>query len=299
MIAIILGLVLDHFLGEPKRFHPLVGFGTLANKVEAIFRDIVGNQLYIAGLLAWLVAVLPCVLVISWLQQFLPVPTWMFDAVVVYLAIGRKSLAQHAMAIYEPLAAGRLDEARKRVGYIVSRETDKLNEPGIAKATVESVLENGSDSTFAVLFWYAVGGAPFVVLYRLANTLDAMWGYKNDRFYEFGFVTAKLDDLLNYIPARLTVLGYAAMGRGADAIRCAWEQGPLCESPNAGPVMAAGAGAMGVTLGGEYRHSGKVIHKPILGVGREAAVDDIKAAVGLVDRAVLAWLVVIAIATWA
>ncbi|MCY1431441.1 Cobalamin biosynthesis protein CobD [compost metagenome] len=138
-----------------------------------------------------------------------------------------------------------------------------------------------------------MAGAPGVVLYRLSNTLDAMWGYRNARFERFGWAAAKIDDVLNFIPARLVALTYALLGRTRQALRCWREQAPQWDSPNAGPVMAAGAGALGVALGGAARYHGEVHERPQLGTGEPPRAADIWRALALVRQGVLLWLAVI------
>jgi len=188
-----------------------------------------------------------------------------------------------------------LRAARAGVGRLVSRDTEALDARGVSGATIESVLENGNDALFATLFWFLVAGAPGVVTYRLVNTLDAMWGYRNDRFHSFGWAAARLDDALNLIPARLTALAYALAGRGRDALQCWREQAAGWKSPNAGPVMAAGAGALGVVLGGPARYGGQREWRPRLGMGRMADAAGIRQAVALVDRALAIWMAFIVV----
>nr|WP_028614731.1 adenosylcobinamide-phosphate synthase CbiB [Halopseudomonas pelagia] len=292
---VVLGaMLLDHWLGEPKRGHPLVGFGRLADVLESTFNRAGSRRL--RGLLAWALAVLPLTFG-AWVLASLPGIGWVFSLLLLYLAIGLHSLAAHAKPVSRALRQGNLLQARLRVSYMVSRQTDELDEQGVACATTESVLENGSDAVFAALFWFALLGAPGVVLYRLSNTLDAMWGYRNARFGQFGWAAARLDDVLNYLPARLVALTYAVCGRTRQALHCWRTQAPAWDSPNAGPVMAAGAGALNVSLGGPAVYQGALHQRPVLGAGPGAKDEDIDRAVRLVRQGVMLWLLVL-MALW-
>jgi adenosylcobinamide-phosphate synthase len=289
-------VALDALFGEPKGWHPLVAFGKLANRLEQRFNSD-GRGWRSHGVSAWVLAVLPLTL-LAWLLSELPYVGALVGVIALYAAIGLRSLNEHAEPVANALQAGDLPEARKRVGYMVSRETGELDEPAVARAATESVLENGSDAVFAALFWFAVAGAPGVVLYRLSNTLDAMWGYRNERFERFGWVAARIDDVLNYIPARLVALTYALLGKTGLALRCWRRQAPQWDSPNAGPVMAAGAGALGVALGGPAVYHGELHQRPVLGEGPAARAEDIGRAMDLVRQGVLLWLAVLIIGGW-
>lgn len=288
-LALVAGVLLDLWLGEAPRWHPLVGFGRLATALE---RRLNRGRLRIArGLLAWLLAVLP-----------LSVSAWLAcryggaaaHALLLYVGIGLRSLREHTLPIHAALAAGDLDAARGLTARIVSRDTGQAGEPDLARAGAESLLENGNDAVFGTLFWFLVGGGAGVVLFRLANTLDAMWGYRNARFNLFGRVAARIDDVLNYVPARLTALSYVLLAeRGRlRAWRCWRAQAPAWSSPNAGPVMASGAGALGVQLGGAAVYDGVTETRPPLGNGPEPGADDILRAWRLVWRTTLLWVVV-------
>lgn len=285
-LAALAAVVLDRVLGEPRRWHPLVGFGRLAGAIEK------GLNLRSrpGGVVAWLLAVGPWVGMAFWLRQWAP---FAVDTALLYFALGARSLSEHAEAVRTPLAAGDLAEARRRVGWMVSRDTAALDEAGVAKAGVESVLENGNDAIFGALFWFALLGGPGALLFRLANTLDAMWGYKTERFLGFGWAAARLDDLLNWPAARLTALTYALLGRTARALACWRAQAPAWESPNAGPVMAAGAGSLGVALGGTASYHGKEEIRPPLGEGAAPVAEDIGRAMALVRRGLFLWLAVL------
>lgn len=312
LLAIILALVLDQLLGEPKRFHPLVGFGRLVTAVERLLRrSVIRKNNFspvtsrLAGALGWLLLAPLMTLGVYWLlSPFLEagdVMALFVGALVLYFCIGNRSLEEHARAVSEPLSRGDLPRARQQLSRMVSRQTDNLDREGVAKATVESVLENASDAVLAPIFWFVVAGIPGVLLYRLANTLDAMWGYKNQQYRYFGWAAARMDDLLNWLPARCCALSYAIVGNWNTAIRCWQQQAPLCDSPNAGPVMSSGAGAMGIRLGGVAYYHGEEVNKPELGNGRPANSEDIERAVKLVRHTVVLWVGVIALihlSTW-
>ncbi|MCS0617004.1 adenosylcobinamide-phosphate synthase CbiB [Massilia kyonggiensis] len=295
-LALVAGVVLDLLLGEARRWHPLVGFGRLASALERRLNG--GRSRITRGLLAWMLAVLPlCAL--AWLACAYAGAA--VHALLLYLGIGLRSLRDHTLPIHAALVRGDLDAARGLTSRIVSRDTEQANESDLAKAGAESLLENGNDAVFGTLFWFLVGGGAGVVLFRLANTLDAMWGYRNARFNLFGRVAARIDDVLNYVPARLTALSYVLLAeRGRlRAWRCWRAQAPAWSSPNAGPVMASGAGALGVQLGGAAVYDGVTEQRPPLGAGPDASADDILRAWRLVWRTTLLWVAVAGVALFA
>lgn len=286
-LAALAGVALDRLLGETKRWHPLVGFGALANAVEKILNR--GPLRRASGLLAWSLVVLPWVVLAFWGKRY-DFFGWVIDVVLLYLALGGRSLAEHAERVAADLEAGDLPAARQHVGWIVSRDTSELDESGVAKACVESTLENGNDAVFGALFWFILFGGAGAVLFRLANTLDAMWGYKTERFLRFGWAAARIDDVLNYLPARMTALSYALFGDTKRALSCWRKQAPVWESPNAGPVMSAGAGSLGLALGGAAIYHGHIEERPVLGEGRPARGEDIPRALTLMRRSTALWL---------
>ena len=283
-------LLIDQFLGEPRRFHPLVGFGLCANHLEQVLNQ--GQYRYGRGLISLLILLLPLIIISVVSLQFVG-ELWWLDVAILYLAIGRKSLMQHSDAIIKPLKSSDLSAASKKLSYIVSRDTKGLDQKAIVTATIESIVENSNDAIFGVIFWYLIAGVPGVICYRLVNTLDAMWGYRNERFNQFGWAAAKLDDVMNWLPARLTVFSFAFFGEIRKVLVTAFAQGALCNSPNAGPVMAAGACSLNVKLGGAAFYQGQLIEKPELGFGDDPKVEDIARAQSLVNKSVIVWLSVI------
>ncbi len=299
-LVVITSLLIDIALGEPKRLHPLVGFGFLAKYTEKYFNRHSQNQyiLFIAGAISWLLIVIVPTIIIVVLAQTLSQKigfNWWLDILILYLAIGYTSLRQHALAVLTPLLNNDINSARKQVSMIVSRDTNNLDGSGIRKATIESVLENGSDAIFAPLFWYAVGGVPAVIIYRLTNTLDAMWGYKTERFLFFGRFSARMDDILNWLPSRLVGISYSVFGHYQSAIKCWSQQAGLLDSPSAGVVMTSGAGALQLKLGGSSYYHGKLKQKPVFGCGQEPENEDIQRSLSMVSKTLCLWCAVIII----
>ena len=292
------GVLLDLLLGEARRWHPLVGFGNLAAAIERRLNR--GEGRFARGVLGWSLAVLPLTALCALLCMGAGLAA---HAILLYLCIGFRSLREHNLPIARALAEGKLAEARELTGRIVSRDTASASEADLAKASAESLLENGNDAVFGTLFWFVVAGGPGAVLFRLANTLDAMWGYRSTRFLQYGWAAARIDDVLNFIPARLTALSYVLL---ADDPRLAWHcwraQAPAWPSPNAGPVMASGAGALGLALGGSATYDGLPEQRPPLGAGRAAQGEDITRAWKLVRATTALWIGVAVlaagIATW-
>jgi len=286
--------VIDRLLGEPKQYHPLVGFGYLATRYEHRLNlpDKTSAIQFVIGLLGVALLVAPFVVITYFVSHYV-LYSWPVDVLVLYWAIGHQSLNEHIALVRDALQENDLALARKRVGMIVSRDTAQLNESQVIKASVETGLENGSDAIFAPLFWFCLLGAPAVVLYRLVNTLDAMWGYKTTQFLYFGKSAARIDDVLNYIPARLVALSYALLGNTRLALHCWLKQAPKLNSPNAGPVMVSGAGSLDVKLGGPTFYHGELLDKPFFGSSNEVSREDIQRSLSLIFKTLILWCVLI------
>jgi adenosylcobinamide-phosphate synthase len=298
-ICLIFALLLDRLLGEPEQLHPLVGFGKLATHLEKKIHSNLKSSsgfMFIKGMLAWMLAVFPITLGIVYLNSVLMHQNWiisiLLNTIGLYFCIGAQSLDEHISAIRDDLLKNDMITARINLSKVVSRDTGSLNETQIAAAAIESTLENGNDAVFAAIFWFAIGGLPAAVAYRLINTLDAIWGYKNEHYFYFGKFAARADDVMNFVPARLTALSYCIMGKFRSGWLCWRQQAKQWKSPNAGPVMAAGAGALQIKLGGYAIYHGSVDNRPELGCGREPNTDSITSALTLIHKALLLWTVV-------
>lgn len=289
-LVVLAAVALDTLAGEPRRFHPLNGFGRLANRLEGLLNRPRQRPRpkRLLGILAVALLLLPWVALAGW-AGLTPVGP-LVDLGLLFLALGGGSLASHARAVARPLEVGEIHRARKKVAQLVSRDAEHLDASGVATAAVESTLENGNDAVFAPIFWYLLLGGTGVVLYRLANTLDALWGYRTLRFRDFGWAAARLDDGLNWAPARLTALTYALLGHTRTALRCWRSQGRAWPSPNAGIVMAAGAGALGFRIGGDTHYGGALRRRPPLGEGDPAVAGDIARAILLMQKGTWLWV---------
>ncbi|SHJ11142.1 adenosylcobinamide-phosphate synthase [Malonomonas rubra DSM 5091] len=267
-------LLLDLALGDPHGWpHPIVWIGRLISWLEDWLRETFKN-LRLAGILL-VVATLSVSGGLAWLLlQFAGAfNEWLLWLVSLWLSwscLALRSLHSESAAVIRELEAGDLDAARQALSMIVGRETATLSEEGILKATMETVAENASDGVIAPLFYLLLGGPVLAIIFKAVSTLDSMVGYKNERYREFGWAGAKLDDILNYIPARLTgflfiIFSYPLRMNFQNAKQMMFRDAKKHASPNAGWPEAAAAGALGVQFGGAAVYFGQRLEKPTFG----------------------------------
>lgn len=295
-LTLILAVLLDHWLGEPEKFHPLVFFGQLAMTIEATLN--LSDKPFLIqrtfGIIAFIFMVFPFAIVVYLLSK-VAIANTIINPVILYFCIASKSLKQHANNVFHALEKNNLPLARSKVAMIVSRQTEKMSSPEVRKASIESVLENGADAIFAPLFWFIIMGPTGAIIYRLSNTLDAMWGYKNSRYLHFGWAAARFDDVLNWVPARLTAFSYALIGETKKALSCWKNQASLLDSPNAGPVMTAGAGALDIQLGGPAWYDGMLKQKIVFGTTTPTVNIDIIRSHALISSTLILWILIVSI----
>ena len=275
---ILAAVALDLALGDPRWLpHPVRGMAFFAQRLERLTRRVspdgpAGQKLagVVTALLTYSAAGLVAWGPIRLATLLHPLAGDAIGIIVLYTTLAARDLASHSMAVYRPLERGDLERARKNASMIVGRDTEKLDEAGIARAAVESVAESTVDGVTAVLFFALLAGPVGAMVYRAINTLDSIFGYKNDRYLHFGWTSARIDDAANYIPARLTApliaLTAAALGqRPLQSLRILLRDGRKHESPNSGLVEAAIAGAMGVQLGGVNFYQHEPLERPTIG----------------------------------
>ncbi|MEU5511399.1 cobalamin biosynthesis protein [Streptomyces fungicidicus] len=283
------GLLGDLLLGDPRRGHPVAAFGRAAAAVERVlWRDDRGRGAVHTAVCVGGTVVLGSLAARS--VRSSPAASAALTGVATWAVVGGTSLAREARAIGRALDSGDVEAARARLPHLCGRDPQALDADGIARAVVESVAENTSDAVVGALVWGAVAGVPGLLGFRAVNTLDAMVGHKSPRHLRYGWASARLDDLAGWPGARLTAVLAALAGPDPRGAVRAWRADAAKHpSPNAGPVEASFAGALGVRLGGTLSYGGRVEHRPVLnGGGRAVSVADIDRAVRLSRR--VGWL---------
>ncbi|MDF3293555.1 cobalamin biosynthesis protein [Streptomyces silvisoli] len=281
----VLGFAGDLLTGDPRRGHPVAAFGRAAAACErALWRDDRARGTVFTALCAG--GAVAAATAASRLTRRSPAASVALTGAATWAVLGGTSLAREARTVGAALAAGDLRLARERLPHLCGRDPQALDGQQIARAVVESVAENTSDAVVGALVWGALGGVPGLVGFRAVNTLDAMVGHRSPRYRRFGWASARLDDVAGYPGSRLTA---ALTVLAAPNRRAAWRtwrtDGPKHPSPNAGPVEASFAGALGVRLGGTLSYGGRIERRPVLGDGnRPVEVADIERAVRLSRR---------------
>ena len=270
-----LAFFLDLLLGDPLYLpHPIRWMGQTISNLETPFRKISTSLLIGGAVFTVFLVVLTFVLTVIILksaQAVHPVLESVVEMLLIYFAISIRSLESSAMEVSAALYREDLPSAREKVSHIIGRDTESLDISGVAGGAVESVAENLVDGFISPLFYACIGGAPLAMAFKMINTLDSMIGYKNEKYEQFGKVAARLDDIANYLPARLSVpvISFAAKffsGKWISAFKTAVLEGANHTSPNAGYPEAAFAGALEVKLNGPNIYGGKLVEKPYIGI---------------------------------
>ncbi len=278
-LLLTLAFFLDFLVGDPRSWwHPVQSIGSFASFVERVLRSMEWLPLKQAGVVAVVLVVGGSAVVTAGVLDLAfslhPVVGTVLTIVTMYYTLATKDLADHAGRVLEALRVGDVQLGRERVAMMVGRDTALLDETGVAQAATESVAENCVDGVTAPLFYALLFGPVGAVAYKAANTLDSMFGYKNERYLEFGWAAARFDDLLNYLPSRLTVLAIAGAAkvsgmRSGEVFHAVALTAKRHASPNAGFPEAAFAGALGVRFGGPRWYGGERRDLPWIGIAEE------------------------------
>jgi len=278
IIAIALAYVADLLLGDPVWLpHPVVGMGHFIARGEKLLnkgrhRILKGAILTCAGVA---LTILSMLFISRYFNSISPLLSACLVAVFVYFFIANRTLIREGKMVFDRLEKDGLEAGRQQLSRIVGRDTSQLSAQQIKTAVLETMSENLSDGVVAPLFWFIVAGLPGMAAYKMINTLDSMIGYKSDRYYEFGRVAARLDDVANFIPARLTALLMALIARSGRSFRFIRQFGHLHSSPNSGYPESALAGILDVRFGGPNIYHGQLVEKPFIGENpREIKMDD-------------------------
>lgn len=278
---------MDLLIGDPNNpFHPVRGIGWLASKLEIIFRRFLKKYLRLAGLIVWVLTIISTfiitygiIFVFSEINKYLAL---IVQGIIIYFCISAKGLVVEGYGVMKYLKEGDIKKARKRLSYIVGRDTENLDSNGVIRAVIETIAENISDGVIAPILFAGIFGAAGSMVYKAVNTMDSMFGYKNDRYIEFGYFPAKLDDVFNYIPARITgilivISSFFLKKNYKNSLKTYKRDRYNHTSPNSAHPEAAMAGALDIQLGGSNYYFGKIVEKPLIGDKiKEIEVCDVK-----------------------
>lgn len=293
---LVIAMLLDAVFGEPRMLwdrlpHPAVLMGRLVAFLDRTLNT--GQDRKSKGVLALSVLCFTAAVIGSVLSQF----GWVIEIIVAAILLAQKSLVDHVRAVAKGLRTS-IEEGRFAVSMIVSRDTKDMNEAQVARSAIESAAENFSDGVIAPAFWFLIGGLPAMLLYKFVNTADSMIGYKTEKYLEFGWASARFDDLLNWIPARLSMLLIVVFAKQPVNFRAIVSEAKRHKSPNAGWPEAAMARAINVALAGPRSYDGQLqqLHW-VNETGRQTiTADNVDAAVRMLWRAWnLAWIAIIVV----
>lgn len=308
MLPVIIGFMLDLWLGDPPHWpHPVRWIGSSINLVQQRIRHICQTDAALkwGGLILWVIIVGGTYFITWSVIYLLGLGSFWLSIIVqsllAYSILATKCLKDAAMTVFQALEVGSLEEARVKLSYIVGRDTTQLDKPQITRAVVETVAENTVDGIIAPLFYLFIGGVPLAMAYKAVNTLDSMVGYKTPKYRAIGYFSAKLDDVFNYIPARISwllfvVASYLLKLNAKAALVIGWRDRYQHKSPNCAWPEATVAGALGVRLGGPNYYFGALVEKPWLGDDTRAIEQrDIQRTIALMYWAALLALILFAV----
>lgn len=286
MKELTIGFLLDLIIGDPQNpIHPIRLIGNLCSKLESLFRRILRESLKLAGLLTWISVILIVFLVSEFIVKVSFRTNFIFGIIIsgimFYFTISTKALKVEGLKVIKFLLKEDIEGARKQLSYIVGRDTKSLDKEGILRAVVETIAENMSDGVVAPILYAGLFGVPFAFVYKAVNTMDSMFGYKNDKYKDFGFFPAKLDDVFNFIPARVTgylivIAAFILKMDHKNAYKIYKRDKNNHSSPNSAHPEAAVAGALGLRLGGANYYFGKLVEKPTIGDElKKIEIDDV------------------------
>ncbi len=299
-----LAIIIDLIIGDPHWLpHPVIGFGKLIAWYEVRWNH--SNHRRLKGTLMTgsigIIVLGLSLLAVAGAYSLHTGLGMLVEAALISTTIAIKGLKQAACSVLNPLLHGKLDESRKALSWIVGRDTESLEEPEIVRGTVETVAENTVDGITSPLFWAFIGGAPAALVYRAVNTMDSMVGYKNERYHQFGWASARLDDVLNYVPSRLTALAmlmgslFNKAAHVSGSVRIVLRDAPKHPSPNSGWPESACAALLGIQLGGMNTYQGQVSQRARMGDHlRDMRAEDIRSSIKIMHAG---WIVLLGIIT--